>query len=120
MKEDETIKEEQIRELVDRYFNTLKPKEETEFGVAQIRMEGYCELSYTIFNLVKLCILALDQEAPRISRTIKSSSVDVGVVLKIVAQLLPRDEIEFLDEINDMLMEDQEQYYKMSKIASGF
>jgi hypothetical protein len=118
MKTDENINEEQIRELVNRYFKTLKSiDDKTEFDIAQIRMEGYSELSYTIFNMLKLCILALDQEAPRISRTVKNPSVDVGVVLKIVAQLLPMDEIEFLDEIKDLVMEDQEHYCKIYKVA---
>jgi hypothetical protein len=79
---------------------------------AEIRVLNYYELAYVISNMLKLCILALDQEAPEISKTVKNTSINVAVVLEIVAQLLPLDEIEFLDEIDQILIADSQDLNK--------
>lgn len=98
---------ENIRKLSVRYFNTLKPvTHKTDIYTAEIRVLSYYELAYVISNMLKLCILALDQEAPVISNTVKNTSINVGVVLEIVTQLLPVNEIEFLDEIQQLLIVD--------------
>ena len=81
---------------------------------AEIRVLNYFELAYVISNMLKLCILALDQEAPEISNTVKNTSIKVGVVLEIVTQLLPIDEIEFLDEIHQMLIADSQNVNKLT------
>ena len=100
---------EKIRKLSVRYFNTLKPvADRKDIYTAEIRVLNYFELTYVVSNLLKLCILALDQEAPEISKTVKNTSINVGVVLEIVAQLLPLDEIEFLDEMHQILIDDFE------------
>ncbi len=100
---------ENIRKSSIRYFKTLKPvTDKTDMYTAEIRVLNYCELAYVISNMLKLCILALDQEAPKISKTVKNPSINVAVVLEIVAQLLPMDEIEFLDEIDQMLTADSQ------------
>ena len=100
---------ENILKLSARYFNTLKPiTDRTDIYTAEIRVLNYYELTYVVSNMLKLCILALDQEAPEISKTIKNTSINVAVVLEVVTQLLPIDEIEFLDEIHQMLVKDPE------------
>lgn len=89
---------EDFRQLITRYFTTIKPaNDKTKVYTAEIRVLNYCELSYIISNILKLCILALDHEAPEISKTLKDSSVDIALILKVVTQLLPMEEIEFLD-----------------------
>jgi len=98
-----------------RYFKTLKPvTNKTAMYTAEIRMLNYCELAYVISNMLKLCILALDQEAPEISETIKNPSINVASVLEIVAQLLPLDEIELLDEMHQMLITDSQELNKLT------
>jgi hypothetical protein len=47
-----------------------------------------------------------------ISKTVKNTSINVAVVLEIVAQLLPLDEIEFLDEIDQILIADSQDLNK--------
>lgn len=109
MKENEIKNLEKIRKLSGRYFNTLKPvTDRKDIYTAEIRVLNYFELTYVVSNMLKLCILALDQEAPEISKTVKNTSINVGVVLEIITQLLPLDEIEFLDEIHQMLIKDPE------------
>ena len=106
---------ENIRKLSVRYFKTLKPvTHKTDMYAAEIRVLNYCELACVISNILKLCILSLDQEAPEISETVNNPSINVGIVLEIVAQLLPLEEIEFLDEINQMLITDSQNVNKLT------
>ncbi|MCV9927296.1 hypothetical protein OIU83_06510 [Flavobacterium sp. LS1R49] len=98
---------EDFKRLIARYFTTIKPtNDKTGIYIAEISVSGYCELSYVISNILKLCILALDHETLGISKTAKDSSIDIALILKVVTQLLPIDEIEFLDEINKMVVTD--------------
>jgi hypothetical protein len=99
---------EKIRKLSVRYFNTLKHIDKTNIYTAEIRVLNYYELAYVISNMLKLCIVALDPEAPEISKTVKNQSINVAVILEIVTQLLPIDEIEFLDEIHPLIFDDAE------------
>lgn len=97
------MKSEDFRQLIDRYFMTIKPINDKRDGYAvEIKVLGYCELSCIISNMIKLCALALDDEALEISKGGKDSSIDIALLLKVVTQLFPLDEIEFLDEINKM------------------
>jgi hypothetical protein len=82
--------------------------------IAEIRVLNYCELAYIISNMLKLCMLVLDQEAPKISETIKNPSINVASVLEIVAQLLPLDEIKLLDEMHQMLSTDSQELNKLT------
>lgn len=86
---------EDFKQLIARYFTTMKPaNDKTDIYTTEIRVSSYCELSYIISNMLKLCIQALDHER------CKDSSIDIALLLKVVVQLLPLEEIEFLDEIN--------------------
>ncbi|MBF7091933.1 hypothetical protein IUY40_10315 [Flavobacterium sp. ALJ2] len=98
------MKPEDFRQLIDRYFTTIKPtSDKTDIYTAEIKVLGYCELLYIISNILKLCTLALDHEALEISKESKDSSIDIALLLKVVTQLLPLEEIEFLDEINKIV-----------------
>lgn len=98
---------EYLRKLMNRYLNTLKtPNDKTEFYTAEIKLLNYGELGCVITNMLKLCILALDSEAPEISKTIKNPSINVALILEVVLQLFPVDEFELLSEINEFLIGD--------------
>lgn len=95
----------EFRQLIASYFTTIKPlNDKTGCCIAEIKVSNYCELSYVITNMLKLCALALDHETPGISNMARDSSIDIALILKVVMQLLPLDEIEFMDEINKMLI----------------
>lgn len=51
---------------------------------------------------MKLCIIALDQDSAEVPPTIQNQYIDVGLILRIALQLLPVDELEFLNEITDL------------------
>lgn len=98
-----------FKELIERHFKTLKPvNKKTDIHVAEIRVFGYSELACITSSMLKLCILALDQDDPEVSRTVKNPSVDIALILEIVTQLLPYHEIEFLDKINQMYLNQAE------------
>ncbi|WP_409415474.1 hypothetical protein [Flavobacterium sp. PS2] len=98
---------EDFKQLIARYFTTIKPaNDKADIYTTEIRVSSYCELSYVISNMLKLCVQVLDHEALGISKTAKDSSIDIALILKVVTQLLPLEEIEFLDEINKMVITD--------------
>ncbi|WP_294964331.1 hypothetical protein [uncultured Flavobacterium sp.] len=83
-----------IKNQSAQYLSILKP---TDKGYnAQINVLNYSELGCVITNMLKLCILALENESN------KRTSIDVGLVLEQVLQLFPTDEMELLDIINEM------------------
>jgi len=95
-----------LRKLMSQNLNTLKgPNDKTEFYTAEIKLVNYFELGCVITNMLKLCILALDHEAPKISGTVKNPSINVALILEVVMQLFPVDEFELLSEINELLIE---------------
>nr|WP_073488971.1 hypothetical protein [Flavobacterium sp. fv08] len=96
---------EQLHKLTARYFSTLKPADDkTENNVAQIKFSNYFELGCVITNMLKMCILTLDQQADKISETNKNP-VNVSLILETVLEMFPLDEFEFLSEISEMLIE---------------
>lgn len=104
MKINETETMENLRKLTAKYFNTLKPStDKTDTYKAQIKLSNYAELGCVIAETLKLCIVALDQEAHKTSDTIKTSPINVALILEMVLEMFPSDEFEMLDEINQML-----------------
>ncbi|PBJ11928.1 hypothetical protein [Flavobacterium sp. ACN6] len=88
---------EYIKRLSTKYLNILKPAD-GQFCNAEIRVLNYSELGCIITNMLKLCILALEQDNG------KKSAIDVGLVLEQALHLFPSDEMELLDRINDLLV----------------
>lgn len=94
-----------LKKLANRYLSTLKHSDDnTETNVAQIKFINYFELGCVITNMLKMCILTLDQQADKISETNKNP-VNVSLVLETVLEMFPLDEFEFLSEISKMLIE---------------
>lgn len=76
------------------YLNILKSAEKGYN--AEINVLNYSELGCVITNMLKLCILALEND------NYKKPLIDVGLVLEQALQLFPTDEMELLDIINEM------------------
>lgn len=110
METDEIKRLENIRVLSGRMLNTLKPADDKR-GMynAEIRVYDYQELACVIRNLMKLCIIALDQESAEVPPTIENQYIDVGLILGIALQLFPVDEFELLNEISDLFSENKEE-----------
>lgn len=98
---------ENLRKLTARYCTTLNPsKDKTKFYTAQIELLDYYELGCVITNMLKLCILALENESHKTSDAEKNSSINVVLILETVLKMFPLDEFEMLSEINEILVED--------------
>lgn len=98
---------ENLRELTARYFSTQKPSADTEGKcTTQISLQNYYELGSTITNMLKMCILALEQQEHKISETDQYSSINVMLILEMVLEMFPLDEFEVFDEINKTCLAD--------------
>jgi len=107
MENNEIKKLENLRKLTAKYCNTLTPSnDKTGTHTAQINVLNYYELGCTITEIIKLCIVALEQEAHQTSKTIKYSPINVALVLEMVLEMFPLDEFELITEINELLIGD--------------
>ncbi|WP_428230883.1 hypothetical protein [Flavobacterium sp.] len=107
MKPNEIKSLENLRKLTARYCTTLNPsKDKTKFYTAKIELLDYYELGCIITNMLKLCVLALENDTHRISETDKDSSINVSLILETVLKMFPLDEFEMLSEINEILVGD--------------
>lgn len=103
METDEIKNMENMERFAEMCLRTLKPTGDKDgLYTAQIRVHSYLELASVIRNLMKLCIVALDQDAAELPATIQSQSIDVGLIIGIALQLFPIDEFELLSEISDL------------------
>lgn len=106
METKEIKKSENIKKLVSEYLNALKPAtDKTDTYNAEIKLLNYYELGCIITNMLKLCILAPDQETHKITETNKNLSINVGLILETILQLFPMNELELLDKINELSAE---------------
>lgn len=87
-----------IKKQSAQYLNILKLAEKGYN--AEINVLNYSELGCVITNMIKLCILALEND------NYKKPLIDVGLVLEQALHLFPTDEMELLDIINEMLVKE--------------
>ncbi|AWK07401.1 hypothetical protein HYN56_09955 [Flavobacterium crocinum] len=99
MEMNEVKKLEEIRKLSARYLNTLKFSAKNSPS-AEIKMLNYSELGCVITNMLKLCILALEQDNG------KNKVIDIGLILEQALHLFPTDEMELLDLVQEMLVQE--------------
>ncbi len=87
-----------LKKLSAQYLNILKPADKNYN--AEIKVLNYSELGCVITSMLKLCIMALEND------TNNKSSIDVGLVLEQALHLFPIDEMELLDVINEVLVKE--------------
>lgn len=104
MERNEIKNAEDLKKLTERYFTTLNPtNDKTDHYTLPIKMRNYYELGCTISEIIKLCIVALEQEAHQTSTTIKYSPINVALILELVLEMFPLDEMEFLSCIGEVV-----------------
>ncbi len=100
-----------IRALTKKHFYTLKrcPSIKELYSIDLIT-EGYLETSFMISNLLRVCITALEADYIP-NRVVPEPEHNIREVLGYVLDLMPHEEMEFLDEILQLLpdMEAQRQ-----------
>jgi hypothetical protein len=92
-----------IRALAKKHFDTLKrcPSIKELYSVDLIT-EGYLETSFMISNLLKVCITALEADYIP-NRVVPEPEHNIREVLGYVLNLIPYEEMEFLDEIRHLV-----------------
>ncbi|MFQ6600618.1 hypothetical protein [Flavobacterium sp. C3NV] len=107
METTEIKKLEHLKQLIARHHNiNNKANNQKEVYTTQIKLLNYYELGCIITEMLKLCILALDQETYKLSEMRNTPSVNVSVILETVIQMFPLDELELLSEITEMMNSD--------------
>lgn len=98
---------EKLKLLINKHCDIKnKSVAEKEVYTTQLKWLNYYELGCVITEMLKLCILAVDQEKHEIAEMRKSPSVNVSLILETVLQMFPLDELELLSEISEMLHSD--------------
>ncbi|MEE1964607.1 HEPN domain-containing protein [Allomuricauda taeanensis] len=104
-KNDETSLIDQLKGLEKMYFHALKPYlPEKGLYSTELITEGYCETSYMISDLIKVCITALENENYS-TRSVPQPHSNISGVLGYILDLIPHDEMEFLDKARKLLSE---------------
>jgi hypothetical protein len=105
METNETKNLEHLKELTALYFRTLKPtNDNSKMQIAQIKVLNYFELGCLISDLLKLCILALNNDMQNMEKK-KSESINISLVLETVLSIFPLDEMEFLGYVGEVVRE---------------
>ena len=103
----EIKKLENLKQLIARHHNiNNKATAEKEMCTTHINLLNYYELGCIITEMLKLCVLALDQDAHQISETRKNPAINVSLILETVLGMFPLGELELLSEITEMMHSD--------------
>ena len=96
---------EQLKEMEKMHFHALKSyiPEKGLYSVELIT-KGYQETSFMISDLIKVCITALENENFS-TRSVPQPHYNISGVLGYILDLIPHDEMEFLDKARKLLSE---------------
>lgn len=104
MEINEIEKLENLKKIIGKYFNSSKSDNKSEFYTAQIKI-NYYELGCVITNMLKMCILTIDNEGHIMSSTNKNA-VNVSLILEMILEMFPLNEFELLGEISEIVVGD--------------
>lgn len=100
---DERIVLSKIRKLAREHFHTLiRYPSKKELYTVNLITDGYLETSFMISSLLKVCITALEAERTP-NRVVPEPEQNIRDVLGYVLNMIPYEEMEFLDKIRNML-----------------
>tara|TARA_E500000318_G_scaffold111095_1_gene128461 strand:+ start:1863 stop:2231 length:369 start_codon:yes stop_codon:yes gene_type:complete len=94
-----------LRELEDKYCGTLEPFQPREgrYGLKLVK-GGYQETMLLISNLMKVCMMAMEYpHGP--SKWLQEPEIIIADTMEHILDLMPYDEMEFLDEVRKLLLE---------------
>ena len=92
-----------IGELAKEHYHTLKRyPSKKELYTVNLITDGYLETSFMISSLLKVCITALDAERTPNS-VVPEPEQNIREVLGYILNMIPYEEMEFLDKIRNLL-----------------
>lgn len=101
----------EIRKLAKWSFTTLRPARKNSYFINNdFTIPGYLYLDDTLKCLLNVCIMTLDGycETNHRNHEIYEMHKQVAVVLRLARGLIPSEELEYLDEIRDLLLSEDE------------
>ncbi|OXG05867.1 hypothetical protein BC749_12113 [Flavobacterium araucananum] len=94
---------EEFKDFASYHFKLLKPIQDKEGeSIREIRFYGYTDMTCLGVNLIRMCLHII------YSDELDNREIYIGSVLELALQLIPRAEIEVLDEIYKMVNENRE------------
>ncbi|WP_418502368.1 HEPN domain-containing protein [Flagellimonas sp.] len=99
-----------LRELEWKYCGTLDPSQERE-GHYSLKLinAGYQETMLMITNLIKVCMMAIEYPHGA-SKWLQEPDIVIADTMGHILDLMPYDEMEFLDEVRQLLSETSSNY----------
>ena len=109
-----TKKLQALNKMAQEHFILLTPtpRNESRQGnyLKYIYIHNYEELGYTLEAILNVCILALDgYDLHNEKRNIKEAHKQVADVLEFAKNLVPHEELEFLDKSRKLLLGNDEE-----------
>ena len=94
-----------LRELEWKYCGTLEPSQQRE-GHYSLKLinGGYQETMLIITNLIKVCMMAIEYPHGS-SKWLQEPDIVIADTIGHILDLMPYDEMEFLDEVRQLLSE---------------
>tara|TARA_R110002111_G_scaffold214336_2_gene277303 strand:+ start:134 stop:502 length:369 start_codon:yes stop_codon:yes gene_type:complete len=101
----------ELNKIAQEHFRLLKPTSRHRGGnyLRNAYVYNYEELGYTLESILNICIIALDGYDPNNEkRYIKEAHKQFADVLEFTKNLIPHEELEFLDKSRKLLLTKQE------------
>ena len=93
-----------LQALFKRNFTRLQAHgSKSDVMIAQVGFSDYCDLMFVIADLLRLCIMATENDIENVPNSLVRRNVDVACILELALGLLPVDEMEVLDEVRKMM-----------------
>ena len=93
-----------LRELEGKYCGTLEPFQGRERYSLKLINGGYQETMLMITNLMKVCMMAIEYPHGA-TKWLQEPDIVIADTLSHILDLMPYDEMEFLDEVRQLLSE---------------
>lgn len=93
-----------ILNMASTNFKVLKPDPHKKGAyVIPVRVANYSDVLFVVADILKMCMLTLEEDKPTDSSTQPRYDINVSSMLNIALQFLPFEEAEVLDELQLLL-----------------
>ncbi|WOD44173.1 hypothetical protein [Hwangdonia lutea] len=101
----------ELNKIAQEHFRLLTPTSRIRGGyyLNYVYVHNYEELGYTLESILNICIMALDGYDPNCEkRDIREAHKQFADVLEFTKNLIPHEELEFLDKSKKVLLRNDE------------
>lgn len=101
MKRTKAIK--RLKELKQIYNYRMTPSDRKGYFNYSIPIQGHREQLFLVSNLLKVCILGLNEGQYCNDKQIPSPQLNISEVLRLALEFLPHEQMEYLEEAEKLL-----------------